>query len=78
MVSIFGLITENTKEDGKTINFMERGFTHGQTVVNMMVTTLKTRKVALALIIGQMAECMKATGKMENNTDQANLQIQKV
>ena len=58
----FGQMTENTKDNGRTINCMGRGSTLGLTEGNTMGITLTIKRVALALTTGQMGESMKATG----------------
>lgn len=65
--NITGLMDDNMKEDGETINSTVMEFIHGLMVENMMVNILMIKKKEWAFIFGQMARSMKGNGKMENN-----------
>ena len=66
-VSTCGLTEENTMDSGQTTTCRVVVFTFTQMVFGMMVNTKTTRKRAMGVIFGQMAENMRVGGIKANS-----------
>jgi len=67
--NICGLTTELMKEIGLITKCMEEVYLLGQMVEDMKANTMMIRSKVTDYFIGQMAEVMMVSGKMENNME---------
>ena len=70
-VSIPGLTTEFTKENGDQTKCMEKERSHGPTVGNMLVSMPKIKSVVMENSYGQMEGAIEASGSMVSNMAKA-------
>ena len=64
-------------ENGKTINCMEKAYTHGRMEEDMKETMRMIKNMDLDHTIGLMENHTKANGKMGNSMGKLDLQIQR-
>ena len=67
MVSMSGLMAEGMREDGKIIKWMEKEYSLGRMVENILESMLMIKKKDMVSLHGQKAKFIKATGKTVNN-----------
>lgn len=73
LVSISGLMEENTKACGRITKWMDVVYLPGLMVADMKENISKIKKKVLALSIGPIAGNMSASGPMESSMGEAHL-----
>jgi hypothetical protein len=73
-----GQMVENTQVSGTSTKCTELACLPGPTVVNMKVNTSMTRKKDTEFSFGPMVVSTTASGRMENNTEEAPTSLAKV
>lgn len=68
-----GSMEEPTKDLGRTIICMDKVPTLGVTVVSMKENITWTKSMVTEYISGRTEDVMKATGRMESNTEKGNI-----
>ena len=74
MGNMYGKMEEFIKEIGIIIRCMEKEFLYGLMAVNIRANILMTRSMDLVYFSLKMGDCMKVSGKKENNMVEENLE----